>query len=188
MTHGIDVTLFATLDSVTTATLDGVCPHGYADDPSMDGRVWEALHVAHALGRSAEFDLVHSHLDRLPLAFASNCRAPLLTTIHGSSGPAILPAYARARSAYVSISDSDRGVGRCGGTGRCRTHWSRRQVTTRAGGWPVTCALGEWVFHLWLALALCECQPNGMRPRVGGTVCSGHRRSVRAVPSWARRC
>lgn len=108
VTHGVDVTLFATLDSVTTARLDGVCPHGYADDPSMDGRVWEALHVAHALGRSAEFDLVHSHLDWLPLAFAEHCRAPLLTTIHGFSGPGILPAYARARSAYVSISDSDR--------------------------------------------------------------------------------
>ena len=39
----------------------------------MDGRVWEALHVAHAFARSAEFDLVHSHLDWLPLAFAAAC-------------------------------------------------------------------------------------------------------------------
>lgn len=37
---GVEVTLFATLDSVTTAELDGVCPHGYAGDPDMDGRVW----------------------------------------------------------------------------------------------------------------------------------------------------
>jgi glycosyltransferase involved in cell wall biosynthesis len=91
--------------------LDGVCPHGYADDPDLDGRVWEAMHVAHALARSAEFDLVHSHLDWLPLAFADHCRAPLLTTVHGFSGPGILPAYARARSAYVSISDADRQAG-----------------------------------------------------------------------------
>jgi glycosyltransferase involved in cell wall biosynthesis len=105
---GIDVTLFATLDSVTSGALDGVCPRGYADDPSLDGRVWEAMHVAHALSRSGEFDVVHSHLDWLPLAFAGHCRAPLLTTIHGFSGPGILPAYARARSAYVSISDADR--------------------------------------------------------------------------------
>jgi glycosyltransferase involved in cell wall biosynthesis len=108
VTRGIEVTLFATLDSVTTAVLDGVLPHGYAEDPSLDGRVWEALHVAHALYRSAEFDLVHNHLDWLPLAFSAHCRAPLLTTIHGFSGPAILPAYARARSHYVSISDADR--------------------------------------------------------------------------------
>jgi glycosyltransferase involved in cell wall biosynthesis len=106
--RGLDVTLFATLDSETSAHLDGVCPHGYADDPGMDGRVWEAMHVAHAFSRSAEFDLVHNHLDWLPLAFAEHCRAPLVTTIHGFSGPGILPAYARANSAYVSISDSDR--------------------------------------------------------------------------------
>ena len=102
------MTLFATLDSVTTATLDGVCPHGYAEDPTMDGRVWEAMHVAHTFGRSAEFDLVHSHLDWLPLTFAAQCRAALLTTIHGFSGAGILPAYTRAASNYVSISDADR--------------------------------------------------------------------------------
>jgi glycosyltransferase involved in cell wall biosynthesis len=106
--RGVDVTLFATLDSVTSASLDGVCPHGYADDPTMDGRVWESMHVAHALTRSADFDLVHNHLDWLPLAFAGHCRAPLLTTIHGFSGAGILPAYARAASNYVSISDADR--------------------------------------------------------------------------------
>ncbi|KOX05580.1 glycosyl transferase [Micromonospora sp. NRRL B-16802] len=106
--HGVDVTLFATLDSVTSARLDGVCPQGYADNPDMDGRVWEAMHVSHAFARSAQFDLVHSHLDWLPLAFAEHCRAPLLTTVHGFSRAGILPAYARARSSYVSISDADR--------------------------------------------------------------------------------
>ena len=106
--RGVDVTLFATLDSVTAARLDGVCPHGYAEDPTMDGRVWEAMHIAHAFTRSVEFDLVHSHLDWLPLAFAGQCRALLLTTIHGFSGAGILPAYARAASNYVSISDADR--------------------------------------------------------------------------------
>ena len=90
------MTLFATLDSRTTANLDGVCPHGYAEDSTWDGRVWEALHVAHALRRSGEFDLVHNHLDWLPLAFSRLCRAPMLTTIHGFSGPGILPAYETA--------------------------------------------------------------------------------------------
>ncbi len=106
--RGVDVTLFATLDSVTHATLDGVCPHGYAEDDAMDGRVWEALHVAHALARSAEFDLVHNQMDWLPLAFSAQCQAPMVTTIHGFSGSGILPAYARSPSAYVAISDSDR--------------------------------------------------------------------------------
>jgi len=106
--RGVDVTLFATLDSVTRATLDGVCPHPYAEDPELDGRVWEALHVAHALRRSGEFDLVHNHLDWLPLAFAGLARAPMVTTIHGFSSPQILPAYQHSGSAFVSISDADR--------------------------------------------------------------------------------
>lgn len=107
--RGVDVTLFATLDSQTAATLDGVCAMGYAEDPTMDGRVWEALHVAHALARSGDFDLVHNHLDWLPLAFAAHCKTRLVTTIHGFSGRGILPAYMNARaSSYVSISDADR--------------------------------------------------------------------------------
>lgn len=106
--RGVDVTLFASLDSLTTARLDGVAPHGYAEDPTLDGRIWEALHVSHALAASGQYDLVHSHLDWLPLAFATHCRAPMLTTIHGFSDPAILPAYTRAASSYVSISDADR--------------------------------------------------------------------------------
>ncbi len=106
--RGVDVTLFATLDSVTTAALDGVIPHGYSDREDLDGRVWEALHVSHALARSGEFDLVHNHLDWLPLAFSAHCAAPMLTTIHGFSGSDILPAYRRARSHFVSISNSDR--------------------------------------------------------------------------------
>ncbi len=107
--RGVDVTLFATLDSITAAKLGGVCQKGYAEDTSLDGRICEALHVAHALGRSGEFDLVHNHLDWLPLAFAEHCRAPLLTTIHGFSGRGILPAYrAAASSHFVSISDADR--------------------------------------------------------------------------------
>ena len=109
--RGVEVTLFATLDSLTAATLDGVSPHGYAEDPAMDGRVWEALHVAYALERSGGFDLVHNQLDWLPLAFSALARAPMVTTVHGFSGPTIMPAYARARSAYVAISDADRAAG-----------------------------------------------------------------------------
>ena len=106
--RGVDVTLFATLDSITLARLDGVCERPYEEDGDIDGRVWEALHVAHALGRSSEFDLIHNHLDWLPLAFAGHAQAPMVTTIHGFSSPRILPAYRRSGSAFVSISDADR--------------------------------------------------------------------------------
>jgi glycosyltransferase involved in cell wall biosynthesis len=106
--RGVDVTLFATLDSGTAATLDGVCPRPYNEDPSLDGRIWEALHIAHCLGRSGEFDLVHNNLDWLPLAMSRFCRTRMVTTVHGFSGRGILPAYQRAESAFVSISDADR--------------------------------------------------------------------------------
>jgi glycosyltransferase involved in cell wall biosynthesis len=114
--RGHEVTLFATADSVSTATLNAVAAHGYAEEgpgPAMDGRVWEALHIANALERASEFDLMHSHLDWLPLALAAQWPVPLVTTVHGFSGPQILPAYRAAlrhrnTANLVSISDSDR--------------------------------------------------------------------------------
>lgn len=114
--RGVDVTLFATADSITTARLAAVIPRGYQEDPDVDGRVSEALHIGHAIARSGDFDLVHNHIDWLPLALADSWRAPLVTTIHGFSGPAILPAYLAAAanpaaSHYVAISDADRAFG-----------------------------------------------------------------------------
>jgi glycosyltransferase involved in cell wall biosynthesis len=106
--RGVDVTLFASLDSRTAATLDGVCPRPYNEDPDLDGRVWEALHTAYCFERSGGFDLVHNNLDWLPLALSRFCKAPLLTTVHGFSDRRIMPAYVGAKSAYVSISDADR--------------------------------------------------------------------------------
>ena len=106
--RGVDVTLFATGDSVTSAELDAVIPVGYNEDDAVDGRIAEAMHVGHVLERSGDFDVVHNHLDWLPLALGGAWRAPLVTTIHGFSGPAILPAYRAGRSGYVSISDADR--------------------------------------------------------------------------------
>jgi glycosyltransferase involved in cell wall biosynthesis len=109
---GVDVTLFASADSVTTATLDSVTAVPYADHPEVDGRVAEALHVAHVLHRSGDFDLVHNNLDWLPLSFIDLCTVPMVTTVHGFSNRAILPAYRHAgstgRSSLISISDSDR--------------------------------------------------------------------------------
>lgn len=109
--RGQDVTLFATGDSRTSATLDAIVPSGYANDVSVDGRIAEAMHVGHALARSGDFDLIHSHLDWLPLALARSWRAPLVTTVHGFGGPATLPVYRAARSPLVAISAADRIVG-----------------------------------------------------------------------------
>ena len=109
--RGVDVTLFATLDSETAGTLAGVVPRGYSEDASLDAKVCEALHIAHCFERAHEFDLIHNQADFMPLVFSELIETPLVTTIHGFSSPRILPAYERydARVHYVAISDADRG-------------------------------------------------------------------------------
>ena len=108
--RGVDVTLFATLDSLTAGKLDGVVPRGYSEDPTLDAKVWEALHIGHFFERAGEFDLLHNQADFIPLAFSRLVDAPMVTTIHGFSSPRILPAFERYndRQHYVSISDADR--------------------------------------------------------------------------------
>ena len=44
--RGVDVTLFATADSVTRARLVSVAPRGYSEDSSLDAKVFECLHIA----------------------------------------------------------------------------------------------------------------------------------------------
>jgi glycosyltransferase involved in cell wall biosynthesis len=108
--RGVDVTLFATLDSLTAGRLDGVAARGYSEDPSLDAKVWEALHVAHFFERAREFDLLHNQADFIPLAFSRLVDTPIVTTIHGFSSPRILPVFERYndRQHYVSISEADR--------------------------------------------------------------------------------
>ena len=58
--RGIEVTLFATQDSITSATLTEAVPRPYNEDPSIDAKAWEMRHVAHVFERAAEFDLIHN--------------------------------------------------------------------------------------------------------------------------------
>jgi len=108
--RGVQVTLFATQDSLTRGRLAAVCPRPWEEDSAVDPKVWECLHIAHCFERAREFDLIHNHFDFLPLSYSRLVETPLVTTIHGFSSPRILPAYAEYadRSFYVSISDADR--------------------------------------------------------------------------------
>jgi glycosyltransferase involved in cell wall biosynthesis len=108
--RGVDVTLFATADSVTQAHLDAVCPRPLQEDPSLDPKVWEALHIANVFEKASRFDLIHNHYDFLPLTYAALVNTPVVTTIHGFSSERIKPVYRRYanRVAYVSISNADR--------------------------------------------------------------------------------
>ena len=108
--RGHDVTLFATADSATSAHLHAEAPAGYEEDPDVDAKVSEALHIAAVFERADEFDVISNQFDFLPLAFSRLVRTPVVTTVHGFSSERIVPVY-RAYddiAHYVSISDSDR--------------------------------------------------------------------------------
>ncbi len=104
------MTLFATADSITTARLVGTAPTGYSEDPTVDAKVWEALHISAAFERAGEFDLIHNSFDFLPLTYSGLVDTPVVTTIHGFSSEQIVPVYEKynRRGYYVAISDADR--------------------------------------------------------------------------------
>ena len=107
---GIDVTLFATADSLTAATLSSVSPRGYEEDRTIDAKVWECLHISNCFEHAEAFDIIHNQFDFLPLSYAGLTDTPVVTTIHGFSSPRIMPVYRKYnhRTHYVSISDADR--------------------------------------------------------------------------------
>ena len=108
--RGVDVTLFATGDSLTTAHLASVVPRAYSEDPEANAKVSECLHIAQVFERASEFDVIHNSFDFLPLTYSALVDTPMLTTIHGFSSPSILPVYQRynTRSGYIAISEADR--------------------------------------------------------------------------------
>jgi len=107
---GIEVSLFATSDSITSGKLCSVAPRGYEEDSSLNPKVWECLHIANLFEHAEEFDLIHNHFDFLPLTYTKLVKTPMLTTVHGFSSPSILPVYQRynKNNYYVSISNADR--------------------------------------------------------------------------------
>ena len=107
---GIDVTLFATGDSITKAKLKSVVSKGYEEDKNIEPKVYECLHISEVFERAKEFDLIHNNFDFLPLSYSKLVKTPMLTTIHGFSSPKILPVYKKYNKTthYVSISNADR--------------------------------------------------------------------------------
>ncbi|KQS97144.1 glycosyltransferase family 4 protein [Cellulomonas sp. Leaf395] len=108
--RGHDVTLFATADSLTAARLHAEAPAGYEEDPSIDVKVCESLHIAAVFERAARFDVISNQFDFLPLTYSRLTATPVVTTIHGFSSERIVPVY-RAYddiAHYVSISDANR--------------------------------------------------------------------------------
>jgi glycosyltransferase involved in cell wall biosynthesis len=107
--RGYDVTLFATADSITSARLEAVAPRPYSEDESLDPKVWEFLHISHAMERASEYDLIHNSYDFMPLTYSRLVDTPIITTVHGFSLDQYRLVYRKYRHTYfVSISDADR--------------------------------------------------------------------------------
>jgi len=107
---GVDVTLFATADSITKGRLESVCEYSYSEHPELDPKVCECLHISNIMEQADKFDLLHNNFDFLPLTYSRLIRTPMITTIHGFSSKKILSVYKKYNSttSYVSISNSDR--------------------------------------------------------------------------------
>jgi glycosyltransferase involved in cell wall biosynthesis len=107
---GHEVTLYATGDSKTTASLEYICPYPYEENPDIDPKVWEAMHIAHLFENAHRYDIIHNNYDFIPLVFSRLVDTPMVTTIHGFSSPKIVPVFREYNrdNYYVSISDSDR--------------------------------------------------------------------------------
>ncbi|MBE3594464.1 MAG: glycosyltransferase family 4 protein [Candidatus Carbobacillus altaicus] len=110
--RGMNVTLFATQDAVTSARLSAVVPGALSEHPEMPPRAWEQMHIGEALRRARELkvDLLHNHLNFWPLPFSALVPYPILTTLHGA---AMLEDEARlvfrrySHLPYVSISRAE---------------------------------------------------------------------------------
>jgi glycosyltransferase involved in cell wall biosynthesis len=108
---GHDVTLFASGDSITSATLAPMREQALRLDPTV--KDWVACYyrmVELIYRQKDEFDVIHFHIDYFPLALFSRQNVPYLTTIHGRLDiPEFVETYSTfAASPFVSISNSQR--------------------------------------------------------------------------------
>jgi len=110
--RGVEVTLFATADSSTSARLISVCPRPLAEDPSLAplGKAYELLHAAACFERAEEFDVIHNHAGSYWVCFSRLVPTPVITTLHGSAAePWSRLVYAHYREGpYISVTDAER--------------------------------------------------------------------------------
>jgi glycosyltransferase involved in cell wall biosynthesis len=108
---GHDVTLFASGDSVTTAHLEPIYNHALRLNKGIFNRdAPMTMLMEQALGKTGDFDIIHSHLDFLGFPLARRNPTPTVTTFHGRLDlPELQPVFREyAEMPMVSISDAQR--------------------------------------------------------------------------------
>jgi glycosyltransferase involved in cell wall biosynthesis len=107
---GHEVTLFAAGGSETSARLHATTPKPLWEMGVADPFAYRVLQVEEVVRRSAEFDLIHSHVEYLPWLAGERLRAPVLTTLHGRLDLPELRPLLSAMKAWplVSMSNAQR--------------------------------------------------------------------------------
>jgi glycosyltransferase involved in cell wall biosynthesis len=106
---GHDVTLFATGDSTTKATLDFAFDKApgskLINDPTLD-----AIHTLHSYRHPERFDVFHVHSPFSALAAAVELPRPVVHTLHGAFVPEMRQLYTEVgdRVWFVAISENQR--------------------------------------------------------------------------------
>jgi glycosyltransferase involved in cell wall biosynthesis len=109
--QGHDVTLFASGDSRTQATLVPVCARSLRLDPDCrDQLAWHVLMTEHVAARADEFDVIHFHIAPIHFPLARRLGVPHVTTLHGRLDlPELVPLFAEfCDTPVISISDAQR--------------------------------------------------------------------------------
>jgi glycosyltransferase involved in cell wall biosynthesis len=108
---GHDVTLFASGDSVTSATLVPVWPRALRlSRPRPDPFAPYAVMLNELAGLAASFDVIHCHVDWLHLPLLRSIGANFVTTMHGRLDLDFIRTAMRSfpEACFVSISDNQR--------------------------------------------------------------------------------
>jgi glycosyltransferase involved in cell wall biosynthesis len=108
---GHTVTLFASGDSTTRATLHPVWPRALRlGRPRTDPHLACAIMLEAISRRAQEFDVIHSHIDWLHLPMLTRLGIPFVTTMHGRLDLPGIPEALREfpEASFVSISDHQR--------------------------------------------------------------------------------
>ena len=108
---GHDVTLFASGDSQTKASLVSGCKRALRLDSSVtDTLAYHMIMMSRVFQRARDFDILHFHTDYLHYPTFATSPLPVVTTLHGRQDLPDLPAVYREfrDTPLVSISDHQR--------------------------------------------------------------------------------
>jgi glycosyltransferase involved in cell wall biosynthesis len=108
---GHDVTLFASGDSATQATLIPACPRAlWHDETCRETLPHHVREMKQVFEDTSRFDVIHFHTDYLHFPLVRSCRCATVTTLHGRLyAPDLQPLFSEFLEVpFVSISDDQR--------------------------------------------------------------------------------